>query len=199
MYFHVLDILIPFSSVPRSANKPFNLERYPAVLISIKIFLSARTPCPPYIFIHNNRDIREDQKDSYSLERSDVDLVVHDESKREAFNSSVNKSAKREGRRFVSLLSPFSKKKKKRGKKSYSVYHFSSGPRPDRHPPPFPSRFPQRPEPFGSYVDMIITFLRSWEPGSSENPGGKGGMEVMLFRKLFEECSRNLTIPSPRL
>lgn len=46
--------------------------------------------------------------------------MVHDESKREAFNSSVNKSAKREGRRFVSLLSPFSKKKK--GGKNPTTY-----------------------------------------------------------------------------
>lgn len=46
--------------------------------------------------------------------------MVHDESKREAFNSSVNKSAKREGRRFPFFL--LFLKKKKKGEKNPTAY-----------------------------------------------------------------------------
>lgn len=105
----------------------------------------------------------------------------------------TNPCTRRERRGFVSP--PFSKKKEK----SYSVYHFSFELSPTVTLPHFP-RFPQRPAVrllrwYDNNFSALLGAGIVWNPGG----GREGRLEVMLFQKLFEECSRNLTIPSPRL
>lgn len=189
MFFHSRH----FNSIfIRSANKPFNLERSRLSLFRLKSFFPSVhfPPPPPDIFTHN-RDIREDQKDSYSLEKWRWSRGTMNLNERRLIPR--RNPCTRRGRDDDFILPPFSKKKRKS-----PTAHTTFPPDYPRTVTPHFPRFPQRPAVrlLRWYDNNFSTLLGArivWNPG-----GGEGG-QVMLFQKLFEECSRNLTIPSPRL